>query len=120
MNRAHIATVAALLAVGVATVASAADAPMPHMPTQPAGGMAKHHQSAAAAPKAAHAAAHFAQRPVRRDRDTAALNLLSANGYTGLTDFRADGIVFVAKAQHDGKPVTVMVDPDTGVIAPIG
>lgn len=119
MIRALTAVLVAFLAANFAAAAGAATAAAADTPTLPVGAAAPR-EPAAATPKAGRVAMHAARRHAEHDRDTAALNLLSANGYTGLTDFRADGLVFVAKAQHDGKPVTVMVDPDTGVIAPIG
>ena len=44
---------------------------------------------------------------------TNALNLLEAQGYTGITDFRAEGQQFAATATYDGQRVSVLVDPVT-------
>jgi hypothetical protein len=120
MNRSFAAVLAAWLMASAAGAHAAnlpaSDGQMPSLPKVPT------YQTAAPrtvdAKKVRHTAAM--RRQLRRDRDTEALNLLSGAGYTGLTDFRADGLIFIAKAQHDGKPVTVMVDPGTKVIEPIG
>jgi hypothetical protein len=125
MNRSIAAALAAWLMASAAGAHAAnvpaSDGQMPSLPKVPT------YQTTAQptavprtvdAKKVRHTAAM--RRQLRRDRDTEALNLLSGAGYTGLTDFRADGLVFIAKAQHDGKPVTVMVDPGTKVIEPIG
>src|SRR5690242_6598681 len=42
---------------------------------------------------------------------TDALNLLEANGYTGLENFTKSGQEFTASAIHQGKRVQVAVDP---------
>ena len=54
------------------------------------------------------------------DRYTAALNLLLANSYTGVTSIAQDGNEFRATAWHNGQQVTVRVDPTTGSIQPLG
>ena len=50
------------------------------------------------------------------DRYTAALNFLEASGYTGITNFAADGPNFDATAWHDGHQVSVVANPDTKLI----
>jgi hypothetical protein len=57
-----------------------------------------------------------------RDSDsyTQALNYLESNGYTGISNISRDGLAFDATAWHDGRQVTVMVDPSTHSIQPKG
>lgn len=50
------------------------------------------------------------------NRETKALNILSANGYVGVTDFRREGKSYLADVDHNGKRVAVTVDPMTGKI----
>jgi hypothetical protein len=49
-------------------------------------------------------------------RYTHALNFLEANGYTGILSFSAEGQDFDATVWHDGKQVSVRLDPSTGAI----
>ncbi len=50
-------------------------------------------------------------------RDTKALNMLEANGYTRFSNFRSDGKNFEATVTaNNGKQMTVIVDPDSGHI----
>jgi hypothetical protein len=49
-------------------------------------------------------------------RNTAALNALEANGYADFANFRPEGKNFAADVARDGRPVVVVVDPDTGQI----
>jgi hypothetical protein len=44
---------------------------------------------------------------------TDALNLLEAQGYTGISDFHAEGQQFAATAMYDGQRISVVVDPAT-------
>src|SRR5262249_45935652 len=53
-------------------------------------------------------------------RYTSALNDLEAHGYTGISNFSAEGQDFTATAWHNGKLVSVMLDPATGAITPRG
>ena len=48
---------------------------------------------------------------VSGDRYTHALNLLEANGYTGIENFAHNGQTFTATAMHNGKRVPVTVEP---------
>jgi hypothetical protein len=51
------------------------------------------------------------------DRYTDALNILEANGYTGITDIVNNGKTYDAKATDpSNKPVSVTVDPSTGTV----
>lgn len=50
---------------------------------------------------------------------THALNLLEANGYTGIENFARSGQTFTATALHNGKRVQVAVEP-SGQIRPQG
>ncbi|MBV8166122.1 MAG: hypothetical protein JO021_04965 [Alphaproteobacteria bacterium] len=61
---------------------------------------------------------HAAQRDVYRagDRDTQALNLLEAKGYTGIQQFHPVGKDFEAMLTKDGKQMAVTIDPDAGTI----
>jgi hypothetical protein len=54
------------------------------------------------------------------DEYTHALNMLQANGYTGIQDFRRVGGRFQATVSRDGRRQTVTVDPATGSITPLG
>jgi hypothetical protein len=55
------------------------------------------------------------------DRDTDALNLLGADGYTGITNFNASGQDFTASAvDPHNKRVQVTVDPATGTVTTTG
>lgn len=46
-------------------------------------------------------------------RMTHALNLLEANGYGDFSNFKQDGRNFDAMVSQNGKPFTVIVNPDT-------
>lgn len=51
------------------------------------------------------------------DRYTDALNILEANGYTGVENFAPDGQDFTATALHAGNHrVAVIVDPSAGTV----
>jgi peptidase YpeB-like protein len=52
----------------------------------------------------------------REERITRALNVLEAQGYASFKDFRADGKNYAATVKSAGKPMTVLVDPDTGQV----
>jgi Spy/CpxP family protein refolding chaperone len=49
---------------------------------------------------------------------TKALNLLEANDYVKIGDLHRQGGDIVARAMHDGRQVTVVVDPGTRRITP--
>jgi hypothetical protein len=67
------------------------------------------------------AQATSAAEPGDGQRDTKALNLLEANGYTAFSNFRAMGKNFLADVkQGNGVQRTVTVDPDTGTVTPQG
>lgn len=53
---------------------------------------------------------------VQGSRATEALNLLSANGYTGVSDFAVSGKMFTATATQNGKSVPVTIDVDTKTV----
>jgi len=91
-----------------APVAPLAAAPAAAAPTQPS------HAAMAAHPKMMHRVAHYTDRA--GDPDTQALNLLEANGYTDIKQFRQVGTDYQATVTKQGKPVTVTVDPGTGRI----
>ena len=72
---------------------------------------------------AAAAPAHAAMSPkdsVGGDgtRDTKALNMLEAQGYTDFSNFRPDGKNFAADVTQGGKSRAVTIDPDSGTITP--
>jgi len=50
------------------------------------------------------------------DRMTHALNLLEANGYGDFSNFQQSGKDFTATVKRDGRPVGVVVNPDTNQI----
>jgi hypothetical protein len=103
MDRFLAAALAAALTTssGVALAQSQPGAPTSDAPAKPA---------TAKAPRVHHA------RAAHGDPDTKALNLLEANGYTDIRQFRRIGQHYEAVITKDGKPVTVVVDPATGDI----
>ena len=50
------------------------------------------------------------------NRETAALNLLGANGYPAFANFRPDGKNFEATVMRNGKNDTVVVNPDAKTV----
>ena len=52
------------------------------------------------------------------DRETAALNWLSSQGYRDIKDIHAQGNGYVATATKDGRSQTVTVDPSNGRVGP--
>jgi hypothetical protein len=50
------------------------------------------------------------------NRYTKALNLLESKGYTKFSDFHRTGDTFQAQVTHDGKTMTVTIDPDAGLV----
>jgi hypothetical protein len=50
------------------------------------------------------------------DRMTRALNLLEANGYGDFSNFQQSGNDFTARVTRNGKPFTLLVNPDTNQI----
>jgi hypothetical protein len=50
------------------------------------------------------------------NRETQALNLLEAKGYTSFSNFRPDGSDYSAKVMKNGRDMTVIVDPGNGHI----
>ncbi len=59
---------------------------------------------------------HRARHVPMGDRDTAALNLLEAQGYGQIVQFRPDGQTFDATVTQNGKDLQLTVDPGTGQI----
>ena len=55
-------------------------------------------------------------RPPAGQRETAALNLLEAQGYGNFTDFRADGANFTATVNNPDGSYAVQVNPDSGQV----
>jgi len=118
MKHLAAAAMAAALLAGLSGAAFAQTAaPAPVAPASPA----------AASPTQPGHAARIAPRPTMHraaqyrsnkagDPDTKALNLLEANGYTDITQFRQVGGDYQATVSKDGKPLTVTVDPGTGQI----
>jgi hypothetical protein len=53
---------------------------------------------------------------VQGDRMTRALNLLEANGYGDFSNFQQSGNDFTARVTRNGKPFTLLVNPDTNQI----
>jgi hypothetical protein len=47
---------------------------------------------------------------------TKALNILVSRGHGAFSNFRRHGDDFVAHVRHQGSPMAVLVDPDTGTI----
>jgi len=98
----HLAPVAVAALLAAAPIAAFAQtpnnpAPAPQHPTM-------------------HRAAHHARRDSAGDPDTRALNLLEANGYTNIQQFKKSGASFEATVMKNGKTQTVTVDPGTGQI----
>ncbi len=108
-----------LLPTALAVLMVTAAAPAMAQVTGPAGGMSSAPASSAPASSAPAQVASVqpAQNVPPTDEAgtpfTNALNLLEAQGYTGITDFRAEGQQFTATAMHDGQRVSVLVDPTT-------
>jgi hypothetical protein len=102
MDRFLAAALAAALTTssGVALAQSQPGAPTSEAPAKPA----------TKAPGVHHT------RVVHGDTDTKALNLLEANGYTDIRQFRRVGQHYEAVTTKGGKSSTVVVDPATGEI----
>jgi hypothetical protein len=113
MKHLAAAAISAALLAGVSGAAFAQTtppaAPTAASPTQPS-------HAATVAPHATmmHRVARYSDKA--GDPGTKALNLLEANGYTDVTQFRQVGGDYQATVTKDGKPVTVTVDPGTGQI----
>jgi hypothetical protein len=106
---------------GVAFAQTAAPAPAAPTPSAPlaaapaaASPAQPSHAAMVAHPKLMHRVAHDSDRA--GDPGTRALNLLEANGYTDIKQFRQVGADYQATVTRQGKPVTVTVDPGTGRI----
>jgi len=106
----------ALAATDTATPAAQPAAAAPTATAAPAAPAATAAKPAAAMPMHRTAMARHYRRDTSGDRDTKALNLLEANGYAQIEQFRADGKHFDATVKQAGKDVQVTVDPDTGQI----
>jgi hypothetical protein len=77
--------------------------------------------AATPAPAASGAAATAPQRnDAEATRMTDALNLLEAQGYGDFTNFRQDGKNFAVTVTRNGRPQTVVADPDAATVTPQG
>jgi len=56
----------------------------------------------------------------REDRETKALNLLEARGYTYFSNFKPDGRDYSASVAKNGHNMNVLVDPAKGVVTAQG
>jgi len=105
MKLVRIVNLSAILLIGAGGAAfAAATASAPQSPPIAT------HSSPIAVRNAVHA-------PVNTEnRETAALNLLGANGYSDFTNFRTDGKNFEATVLRNGKTETVVVNPDAKTV----
>ena len=115
MIRMAAAALTAALLAGGATAALAQTATKPPATAPNAAAPAPATTSPAAMAMKPHRVARHA-RDLSGDRDTKALNLLEAKGYTGIQQFHPVGKDFEAVVSQGGKPTTVRVDPDAGTI----
>ncbi|HUK11410.1 MAG TPA: hypothetical protein VLX09_26320 [Stellaceae bacterium] len=105
MKLVRIVNLSAILLIGAGGAAfAAAAAPAPQSP-----------------PIATHSSPIAVRHEVRallnnENRETAALNLLGANGYSDFVNFRADGKNFEATVLRGGKTETVVVNPDARTV----
>ena len=67
-----------------------------------------------------HAHATMASSNRQADRETQALNLLEAKGYSGFTNFRPAGKDFAASVTQNGHTANLRVDPQSGQITTVG
>jgi hypothetical protein len=52
-----------------------------------------------------------------QNQETNVLNLLSAKGFTQITDLQQNGNAYSATAMKDGKQMHVTIDPQTGAVS---
>jgi hypothetical protein len=109
-----------LIPAAYAADTSAADTPAPT--TMPAAATTSpphhviHHRRSSAAPLAAD---ERSLADAREHRETQAMNLIGAAGYSDFSDIKAVGKDFKATAvEKDGQRVSVLVDPDSGRVTP--
>lgn len=100
MNR----VVLAALPLSLALVGAAFAAPPPVTATQPM-----------AAPQSK-AVSYRRDKPLA-ERMTHALNILEANGYGDFSNFRANGKNFAATVTEQGKPMSLVVDPNSNQVS---
>ena len=118
----RIALLAAVLSLGAgAAFAATPNTTSPTQPAENAQTQAQHHPHHMA--KAQKTNAHKAKAQninAREDRETKALNLLEAKGYTYFSNFKPDGRDYSATVAKNGHNMTVLVDPAKGQVTAQG